>query len=89
MNNKRDSETETFTVEKVAEYDGLLGDVNFNNRINVVDAQIAYDISSGMYTTHEKYETMRLAADVNKDGIADAADAFAILVCAVSGNNIV
>ena len=35
-----------------------------------------------MYATHEKYETMRLAADVNKDGIADAADAFAILVLA-------
>ena len=82
---KWDSETETFTVEKVAEYDGLLGDVNFNNRINVVDAQIAYEISNGMYTTHEKYETMRLAADVNKDGFVDAADAFAIQVYVHAG----
>ena len=83
---KWDGENETFTVEKVAEYDGLLGDVNFTSTINIVDAQIAYDIATtNLYKNHEKYETMCLAADVNKDGTVDATDAFAIQVYVHTG----
>ena len=55
-----------------------LGDVNMNNRINIVDAQIAYDIACGRYTESEKYVQFYALSDMDSDGVVDAADAFAI-----------
>ena len=54
-------------------------DVNNNNRTNIVDAQIIYDIACGIYTDFSVL-SMRdmLAADVTGDEVIDAADAYAL-----------
>ena len=66
---------------------GTLGDVNNSGRINIVDAQVAYDLARGAYgANYGSYPlpvgwtvaTLFTVADVNADGALDAADAFAI-----------
>ena len=55
------------------------GDLNVNNKINIVDAQIAYDIATGTYKDFEVIDLLSwLMADVNSDGEVDAGDARAI-----------
>lgn len=65
------------------------GDVNCNGNINIVDAQIAYDISASKYAQDGdelaklvipglSKATITWAALVNDDDFIDAADAFAI-----------
>ena len=65
----------------------LRGDVNGNNRVNIVDAQIVYDMATGCYGEGYAamllpdgwtYATLLWAANVNADEAIDAADAFAI-----------
>ena len=89
-----DVTTYTFTVktETIAKY--TTGDVNANETINIVDAQIAYDLASGVYgADYSKFKlpegwtiaTVLFAADANNDGEVDAADAFAIQGYALRG----
>lgn len=65
----------------------IKGDANGNGRMNIVDAQVVYDMSCGKYG--ESYEnlpipatwshaTLLWVANVNNDDAIDAADAFAI-----------
>ena len=69
-----------------------LGDVNDNGAVNIVDAQIAYDLATilGMYADLPGYKAYRGAADVTgpggaPDGIVDAVDAFRIQYAALHG----
>ena len=61
-----------------------LGDVNGNGAVNIVDAQIAYDIAAhNKYNGIEAYAAYCKAADVTgadgaPDGAVDAVDAFRI-----------
>ncbi len=60
------------------------GDVNLNGHINVVDAQVAFDLANGFYTNDERYDLFASAADITgnsgePDGAVSAQDAFAIL----------
>ena len=62
------------------------GDVNANQILNVVDAQIAYDIATtDIYKMREDYAAMYTAADVDWDGTVDASDALAIQYAALHG----
>ena len=55
------------------------GDMNANKTVNVVDAQIAYDVATQRYTNFEVLSMDKwLAGDVNNDGVFDSADALAI-----------
>lgn len=55
------------------------GDLNLNGKVNIADAQIAYDLACGVYADFSQVSMkQRLAGDVNNDGALDAADAFAI-----------
>ena len=67
--------------------DAALGDANGSGRVNIVDAQVVYDMAAGAYG--EGYAALPLpagwtratllwAANVNGDDAVDAADAFAI-----------
>jgi hypothetical protein len=61
------------------------GDVNGNEKVNIVDAQIAYDIASGVYNDFS-VATMQMwmRSDVNKGALVDASDARAIQ-CIIHG----
>ena len=55
------------------------GDVNGNGTVNIVDAQVAYDLSNGVYADFTVLNMEGwLRADVNSDGVVDSADALAI-----------
>ena len=55
------------------------GDVNANGRVNVVDAQLAYDIACNRFTDYSRISMGGwLAANFNNDFTLDASDAFAI-----------
>lgn len=57
------------------------GDVNENGLMNVVDAQLSYDLATGVYGDFSQVSLRGwLAADYNRDGVIDAADAFAIQI---------
>ena len=67
--------------------DATLGDANGNGRVNIVDAQVVYDMATGAYG--EGYAALALpagwtratllwASNVNGDDAIDAVDAFAI-----------
>ena len=65
----------------------LKGDANGNGRMNIVDAQVVYDLGNGKYgADYAQYvlpatwthATLLWAADVNNDAAIDAVDAFAI-----------
>ena len=68
-----------------------LGDVNGNGVLNIVDAQIAYDIAThNMYSELEGYDAYRAASDITgengtPDGYVDAQDAFRIQYVALRG----
>lgn len=62
------------------------GDVNESGEVNIVDVQIAYDISCGVYDDSPSLSAMLVAADVNEDGTVDSADAFAIQRYAMTGS---
>ncbi len=55
------------------------GDVNGDTYKNIVDAQVAFDLSKGNYQNlNEKTMLIWLQADYNNDGIVTANDAFAL-----------
>ena len=55
------------------------GDMNTNGKVNIVDAQIAYDVATNVYTDFSKVSMLQwLNGDVNVDGALDAVDAHAI-----------
>ncbi len=57
------------------------GDVNLNDTLNIVDAQIAYDMATGglAFDLSRPHEVKRwLTADVTGDGFLDAPDSFAL-----------
>ena len=72
-----------------------LGDVNNNSKINIVDAQIVYDMATDVYG--KDYSTLKLpegwtqptllwVANVNADDVIDSADALAIQYYALCGS---
>lgn len=65
------------------------GDVTLNDKINIVDAQVAYDIATAVYADFSiaPVESF-LVADVNEDASVDAADAFAIQRFVLTGEQI-
>lgn len=77
------------TVGDVAEKVGTIvalsdsGDLNGNESVNAIDALIAYDLASGIYSDDANMSKLsakaRLEADINRDGKVDAADARAIV----------
>ena len=77
--------TATCTITVLGE--SARGDVNYNGKINIVDAQVVYDLAKGTYgEDYAAYKlpagwstsVLRWAADVNSDNDVDALDAFAI-----------
>ena len=69
-------------------------DLNMNGSVNVVDAQIAYDLACGNTTVRQEFlaqgvawtdKTVRYFVDVNGDGSMDASDALAIQWGALHG----
>ncbi len=63
------------------------GDANGNGRVNIVDAQVIYDLSKGVYgADYASFKlpsgwgmsALRWVANVNGDDAIDAADAFAV-----------
>jgi hypothetical protein len=58
------------------------GDINDDETLEIVDAQIAYDLANGVFDTDTDFETLtvsqRLKADFNADGTIDVSDAYAI-----------
>ena len=69
-------------------------DLNMNGTVNVVDAQVAYDLACGNATVREKFlaqgvawadKTIRYFVDINGDGSMDASDALAIQWGALHG----
>lgn len=79
------ADTETAKA-KIARVDGTQldvkngGDVNTDNTVNIIDAQIVYDIFKGVYKSGFDPCTMlmRFEADVNGDKDVTAGDARAI-----------
>jgi hypothetical protein len=79
-----------FTVEEVKVAPHTTGDINNNGKINIVDAQLCYDLACGNYKSGDdpygafplpdgwNTETLVAAVDVNEDGALDSSDAFAI-----------
>lgn len=69
----------------------IAGDLNGNGVVNIVDAQIAWDLASGKYTLSDSQTDASvdmlhwLMADVNRDEAVDAADARAIQVYVHTG----
>ena len=80
----------SFTVEEVTIAPHTTGDINNNGKINIVDAQLCYDLACGNYKSGDdpygafpmpegwNTETLIAAVDVNEDGTLTASDAFAI-----------
>ncbi len=72
--------SESFTFEEGSEQSIRTNyDVNNNGRVNIVDAQIIYDLGAGRYEGSSllSMDDM-LAADVNADATVDSCDAFAL-----------
>ena len=73
-------------VSPICAFASMKGDVNENGEVNIVDVQIAYDISCGVYDDMPNLSAMLVAADVNGDGTVDPADAFAIQRYVMTGS---
>ena len=69
----------------VASTPAIKGDVNTSSKLNIVDAQVAYDMACGHYSTSVLPLANFLAADVNADNELSSADAFAIQHAVVFG----
>jgi hypothetical protein len=58
------------------------GDINGDATLEIVDAQIAYDLANGVFDADTGFTALtvsqRLKADFNADGIIDLSDAYAI-----------
>ena len=55
------------------------GDLNLNGKVNIVGAQIAYDLACCAYTDFAQVSMQQwIAGNMNNDNTLDAADAFAI-----------
>jgi hypothetical protein len=97
------SKSTELNIEQVQESIDLnapSGDVNNSSAVNVVDAQIVYDMTNGVYDETDMrnlllnvwkeqgavtYEMIESVANVNADDQVDAADAYAILYFVVNG----
>ena len=57
----------------------LAGDVSGNGKVNIIDAQAAYDLSNRVYSTYDPIDMLHwLMADVNGNSLLEASDAQAI-----------
>lgn len=65
----------------------VIGDVNGSDRLNIVDAQVCYDVAKGgVYTKESQIDGEHiLMCDVNGDSYIDASDAFAIQYAVITG----
>ena len=83
-NKTASSEYFTFVAPKASSYE--IGDVNGNGVVNVIDAQIAYELATtDHYKDRADYNEMMERAEVMLDGEIDAVDAFVIQYAAFHG----
>lgn len=83
-NKMASSEHFTFVAPRASSYE--IGDVNGNGVVNVIDAQIAYELATtDHYKDRADYDEMMARAEVVLDGEIDAIDAFTIQYLALSG----
>ena len=83
-NKMASSEYFTFGAPKASSYE--IGDVNGTGGVNVVDAQIAYELATtDHYKDRADYDEMTARAEVILDGQIDAVDAFVIQYAAFHG----
>lgn len=83
-NASTESELVSFTCPAPSPYP--LGDVNGNGVVNVIDAQIAYDIATHAISENlPEYADLCQRADVTGDGSVNADDSFAIQYIALRG----
>lgn len=83
-NASTESEPVSFTCPAPSSYP--LGDVNGNGVVNVIDAQIAYDIATHAISENlPEYADLCQRAGVTGDGSVDADDSFAIQYIALRG----
>ena len=90
------TEGKTATCEVVVLETSQRGDANNSGKINIVDAQIIYDLGNGVYgEDYAKYplpagwnlSTLVWAANVNTDDAVDAVDAFAVQYYVMYGSS--
>ena len=85
MFNKSGSKT-TYSVPFAQQGSRKPGDLNDNGKVNIVDAQLTYDIAIGKSKRDpDANYTMFLMADLNRDAHVDALDAFAVQRAALLG----
>ena len=83
-NKMASSEYFTFVAPRASSYE--IGDVNGNGVVNVVDAQIAYELATtDHYKDRADYDEMMSRAEVILNGQVDAVDAFVIQYAAFYG----
>lgn len=83
-NKMSSSEHFTFVAPRASSYE--IGDVNGNGVVNVIDAQIAYELATtDHYKDRADYDEMMERSEVALDGEIDAIDAFTIQYLALSG----
>ena len=74
-----------FTLEERVPPNMVRGDANGNGVVNIIDAQIAYDVACGAFADFSTLPMLGwLSCDMNGDERVDAADAFAIQAAALS-----
>lgn len=73
-----------FTLEERVPTGIVRGDANGNGTVNIIDAQIAYDVACGAFVDFSTLSMLGwLSCDMNGDERVDAADAFAIQAAAL------
>ncbi len=83
-NKTASSEYFTFVAPRASSYE--IGDVNGNGVVNVIDAQIAYELATtDHYKDRADYDEMTARAEVILDGQINAIDAFVIQYAAFHG----
>lgn len=74
-----------FTLEERVPTSMVRGDANGNGAVNIIDAQIAYDVARGIFDDFSTLPMLGwLSCDMSGDERVDAADAFAIQAAALS-----
>ena len=74
-----------FTLEERVPPNMIQGDANGNGTVNIIDAQIAYDVACGAFADFSTLPMLGwLSCDMNDDERVDAADAFAIQAAVLS-----